>query len=311
MTTRIQVSDSGLEVIPPRDTLTQGSENTLLLEFEFSGQWLLCNEYNAVFTDGINSATVPVTGGACVIPVEVLQNPWRFVSLSLNGTSASGVITSPFVRIGQVLPSAIGGEGGKFVTMAQLMEILQGYVNVKDLDIYVTQDDIARLDELKADETTVAALSATVAANTAAIATKAAASDLQALETTVAGKADASALDDYETAAHAAATYETKADASQIKSISYGGTAVAPDATGEVALSKSEITVATNPTSPPSKTFRLTAADGNIFSLLLADDATLARLGFVVGSETASVEVATQTWVREYVASLDGTNIAV
>lgn len=302
MTTRIHVSDTWLEVIPPRDTLTQGSENTLLCEFEFSGQWLLCNEYNAVFTDDINSATVPVTGGACVIPVEVLQNPWRFVSMSLNGTSASGVITSPFVRIGQVLPSAMGGEGGKFVTMAQLMEILQGYVKTEDLDIYVTQeqlqeaiatlatqDDIARLDELKADKTTVAALSATVAANTAAIATKAAASDLQALETTVAGKADAS----------------------QIKSISYGGTAVAPDATGEVALSKSEIKVATNPTSPPSKTYRLTAADGNIFSLLLADDATLARLGFVVGSETASVEVATQTWVREYVASLDGTNIAV
>ena len=142
MTTRIQVSDSGLEVIPPRDTLTQGSENTLLLEFEFSGQWLLCNEYNAVFTDDINSATVPVTGGACVIPVEVLQNPWRFVSLSLNGTSASGVITSPFVRIGQVLPSAIGGEGGKFVTMAQLMEILQGYVKVEDFDIYVTQEQL-------------------------------------------------------------------------------------------------------------------------------------------------------------------------
>lgn len=169
MTTRIQVSDAGLEVIPPRDTLTQGSENTLTIEFQFSGQWLECTEINAVFTDDINSATTPVTGGACVIPVEVLQNPWRFVSLSLNGTSASGVITSPFVRIGQVLPSAMGGEGGKFVTMAQLMEILQGYVKTEDLGVYVTQDeleaaiatlatqdDIADLENSKADKTQLA-----------------------------------------------------------------------------------------------------------------------------------------------------------
>lgn len=198
MTTRIQVSDSGLEVIPPRDTLTQGSENTLTIEFQFSGQWLECTEINAVFTDYINSAITQVTGGACVIPVGVLQNPWRFVSLSLNGTSLSGVITSPFVRIGQVLPSAMGGEGGKFVTMAQLMEILQGYVKTEDLGIYVTreeleaaiatlatQDDIARLDELKADKTTVAALASTVAAQGVAIENKADAATVTSLETRV------------------------------------------------------------------------------------------------------------------------------
>ena len=208
MTTHINVSDTGLDVIPPRDTLTQGSDNTLLCEFEFSGAWQECTEINAVFTDGINSATAPVTANACVIPVEILQNPWRFVYISLNGSNLGGLITSPFVRLGQVLPSAYGGEGGKFVTMAQLQEILLDYVLRAELGEYVTQEtlDAALATYIKASEaqenfdalsSRITANSAAIAANAADIAEKASQAELHALSDAVDGKADESALADY------------------------------------------------------------------------------------------------------------------
>ena len=202
MTTHIQVSDTGLEVIPPRDTLTQGSDNTLLCEFEFSGQWLECTEINAVFTDDINSATTPVTGGACVIPIEVLQNPWRFVSVSLNGTGAGGIITSPFVRIGQVLPAAQGGGGGQFVTMAQLMEILEGYVKAEDLGVYATKEELEAARAALASEIAGKADHAAVDAQTAEIETltRAVGANTTAIAgniTAIATKADKTELADY------------------------------------------------------------------------------------------------------------------
>lgn len=480
MTTRIQVTDTGLEVIPPRDTLTQGSENTLTITFEFTGQWLECTEINAVFTDDINSATTPVTGGACVIPVEVLQNPWRFVSLSLNGTSASGVITSPFVRIGQVLPSAIGGEGGKFVTMAQLMEILQGYVKTDDLGVYVTQvklqavletyvkqADIEQLAESKADKTQLADYwsKAEIGLQTDGDGKQFLANDGKYYEVqggtgddktfiaeynvttaqeiiayldaakepfapmlvkrgadyytvTTAAKQDANKViirtfatlsgnfymftytitgstwaassygfqkllesgtniktingqsllgsgdipiqggaqvqanwnesdetspayiqnkpkipdvSGFETTEHAAATYETKSDASKIKSITAAGFDVAPDAAGNVNIGGtdvsrastsgswgSEITYTISQTLPAGATSdtkgstltvlkRTENSGANPRITMTIDGVQLATYNDLA---TATTDMATQTWVQQYIASLDGTNIA-
>lgn len=207
MTTRIQVSDTGLEVIPPRDILAQGSENTLALSFEFLGEWAQCDDIKATFLAGQNSAIAPISGNSAIIPAEVLQEPWRFVYIALHGTTSGGILSSPFIRLGHILPSGYADGGGKFITMAQLQDILADYALSADLSDYVTQEqlesaleeyvkiseaatksDIAALQTAvtnKADKTTVDALAARADGF---------ADDIQSLQNT---KADKTELGDY------------------------------------------------------------------------------------------------------------------
>ena len=103
---------------------------------------------------------------------------------------------------------------------------------------------------------------------------------------------------------------EFEAQSSPIKSITYGGDAITPDTNGNVALTKTTISLSSVPTSPPATSCTIMAADGNRVIFGVTNDAKRARLAWSVDSNTQQVSLATEEWVQQYVASLDGTNIA-
>lgn len=89
-------------------------------------------------------------------------------------------------------------------------------------------------------------------------------------------KDDIPDVSQFETSAHAAATYQTIADASPIKSITDGDIALTPDANGNVTIGRTIVNIASHSTTPPSKTLSVVeqapegAATGNGAALYIS-----------------------------------------
>lgn len=161
----VKISTLGTELVLPADSLTNGT-TTAAVHFIFDETWAGYEPKIAVFSNETQTAQAEINSeGIAVIPPVILATLWRFVSVGVNAEDNGAY--SPFIRIGQVLPSGKNGQDGKFVTIEQLQNILLDYVKAEDLGIYATKEELASA--IDAQATGIEMLSRAVGANTTAI----------------------------------------------------------------------------------------------------------------------------------------------
>ena len=118
----VKISTLGTELVLPADSLTNGT-TTAAVHFIFDETWAGYEPKIAVFSNETQTAQAEINSeGIAVIPPVILATLWRFVSVGVNAEDNGAY--SPFIRIGQVLPSGKNGQDGKFVTIEQLQNIL-------------------------------------------------------------------------------------------------------------------------------------------------------------------------------------------
>ena len=157
---------------------------------------------------------------------------------------------------------------------------------------------------------------------------------------TYATKAELPDTSDMLTKTEAASTYETKADASQIKSIKSGTNSAVVDANGEAQVGVTTVTKTETINGSTGATgykyvVQQTLPDGTTsdefnveYAVFPGTDERDYGSFYVCGRQTVSMpeltsklqsyatkteitDMATQTWVQQYIASLDGTNMSV
>lgn len=139
-----------------------------------------------------------------------------------------------------------------YATKAELPDVSDMLTKTEAGTTYATKTELAEKADASAlaDYETTAHASATYATkaelpDVSDMLTKTEAGTTYATQTALteglAGKVDTATLADYETTAHASATYETKEDASKIKSVTAAGFAVTPDASGNVNIGGTDV----------------------------------------------------------------------
>ena len=136
------------------EPLISGEVNSHLLRFTFSPEWegLL---KTAVFTNGETTVDVPAASwedGGCAIPYEVLEKPWLFVSVGVEGRRGTQLVlrTTP-LRLGHVSPSLSPcGHGAQELTPPVWQVILDCIGDPEELETENREDLVSAINELAA-----------------------------------------------------------------------------------------------------------------------------------------------------------------
>lgn len=96
--------------IREKEPVTSGSVNVYPVRFEFSEDWDGLSK-TAVFQAGCKETTVALTGGACMVPADVLSEPGYFLMAGVCGRQGERIVLpTVWANLGMISEGAVTGE---------------------------------------------------------------------------------------------------------------------------------------------------------------------------------------------------------